>query len=332
MSIRKFTAAVAAAVTLLSAGTFGGAEQIIAGADSIVTYTYISQSGSFWSDSPARNFIDGDINTKWGTSSTNPSVTFRASEPILVTGYSLTTGTDTGSNKWTTGRNPKSWKLYGSNDSTNWVVIDEVNNDTTMPDKRLETVAFDCEDTTVAYEYFKFEVTSTGNNGMQLNELTLDYTSPKPNIGEKTGDVTVTHTKKESGTVYSVDLSWGSMNFTYNEQTVKNWDPEALSYDEEVVSREWSCDEGANVLTVTNHSNAAVDVDIAYTPSAEMNIGGTVTYDEDFGGTLATAVDTDTDNAPTVTARFDPKDYPTKEFTDGTVIGNITVTLSKEGV
>lgn len=64
-------------------------------------------------------------------------------------------------------------------------------------------------------------------------------------------------------TVYSVDIEWGSMSFTYTEAQ-EVWDPTKLKY----VSGggEWSCAEGANAVTVTNHSNATVIADVEFYP------------------------------------------------------------------
>lgn len=61
--------------------------------------------------------------------------------------------------------------------------------------------------------------------------------------------------------VYSVDIEWGSMSFTYNEPQ-KVWDTKKLKY----VSGKgtWSCDEGANAITVTNHSNAPIIADVGF--------------------------------------------------------------------
>ena len=83
--------------------------------------------------------------------------------------------------------------------------------------------------------------------------------------GDATNDVTVT-VGGENNVVYSVEIAWDSMDFTYNYGTGGGWDPTTHTY-EEGTGKGWT---GANTetaketasadLTVTNHSNAAVSV------------------------------------------------------------------------
>lgn len=63
----------------------------------------------------------------------------------------------------------------------------------------------------------------------------------------------------EAATVYSVDVSWGSMEFTYTAGAVsKTWDPSTHQYNESVGEGSWSNQDGANKVTVTNRSNKAL--------------------------------------------------------------------------
>ena len=60
-------------------------------------------------------------------------------------------------------------------------------------------------------------------------------------------------------TVYSVDVSWGSMQFTYTDGAVsKIWNPSTHQYTESVGEGSWSNPDGANKVTVTNRSNKAL--------------------------------------------------------------------------
>ena len=67
---------------------------------------------------------------------------------------------------------------------------------------------------------------------------------------------------KES-TVYSVDVTWGSMDFTYTSAFKGNWNPTTHQYDG-ATDAKWTCKENANVITVTNHSNAGVSLSFKY--------------------------------------------------------------------
>ena len=63
----------------------------------------------------------------------------------------------------------------------------------------------------------------------------------------------------EAATVYSVDVSWGSMEFTYTDGAVsKKWNPSTHQYMESVGKGNWSNQDGANKVTVTNRSNKAL--------------------------------------------------------------------------
>ncbi|MBQ3257585.1 MAG: hypothetical protein IJA67_09245 [Oscillospiraceae bacterium] len=67
------------------------------------------------------------------------------------------------------------------------------------------------------------------------------------------------------GVVFSVDIEWTAMNFTYQAAGQPVWDPESHSYSESV-PESWS---GSGTVTITNHSNTALDV----TPSYTMDSG-----------------------------------------------------------
>ncbi|MCL2487959.1 MAG: hypothetical protein FWE80_04680, partial [Oscillospiraceae bacterium] len=89
------------------------------------------------------------------------------------------------------------------------------------------------------------------------NDVTLDVPDSK--------DIDVTAKYEGAITtpmVYSVDLSWGAMEFTYNASGTKDWQPGSHSYIENLTTSSWSA--SGNTITVTNHSNAAVDADFAY--------------------------------------------------------------------
>lgn len=67
------------------------------------------------------------------------------------------------------------------------------------------------------------------------------------------------------GVVFSVDIEWSAMNFTYQAAGQPVWDPETHSYSE-AIPEKW---EGSGTVTITNHSNTALDV----TPSYAMDSG-----------------------------------------------------------
>ena len=74
--------------------------------------------------------------------------------------------------------------------------------------------------------------------------------------------------------VLSVGVAWSSMNFTYTEGG-KIWNPVTHTY--ETTEGGWSSEEGAGVITATNHSNVGIEVDFDFTVADGMNITGAFT-------------------------------------------------------
>lgn len=87
--------------------------------------------------------------------------------------------------------------------------------------------------------------------------------------------VTGTYTAlPEAKPVYKVDVSWGSMEFTYEDgNTIKTWNPVSHTYTDVVEAGSWTNDIDANKITVTNCSNKAVTASIA----VQMNEGSEIT-------------------------------------------------------
>ena len=146
-----------------------------------VTFTYISANpeGFYHEednfeyfetvDERAHNLFDGNTDTKWCFDfSQKAYVIFKASRLGAVSGYTITTGNDSGDYA---GRNPKSWTLYGSNDQKNWTIIDQVSNDVVLQDENATAYNYNCS-SSAEYEYFKWEITE-GGSLLQVSELKL---------------------------------------------------------------------------------------------------------------------------------------------------------------
>lgn len=120
-------------------------------------------------DERAHNLFDGNTDTKWCFDfSQKAYVIFKASRLGAVSGYTITTGNDSGDYA---GRNPKSWTLYGSNDQENWTIIDQVSNDVVLQDENATAYNYNCS-SSAEYEYFKWEITEGGST-LQVSELKL---------------------------------------------------------------------------------------------------------------------------------------------------------------
>lgn len=129
-----------------------------------------------------------------------------------------------------------------------------------------------------------------------------------------------------AATVYSVDIAWGSMEFTYQDASEGTWNPKTHQYDN-TVAAEWSCEEGANKVSVTNHSNTAVTAQLDYAPEQDNEITGTFS---EAKLNLGSAVDTDPSNAPKDSATLELKGALSADKITSTKIGTVTVTLVNE--
>ena len=124
-----------------------------------------------------------------------------------------------------------------------------------------------------------------------------------------------------SATVYSVDITWEDMSFTYTAAGQGTWDPENHSY---TGGSEASWSSSKNI-TVTNHSNAAVtatakfEADSGY-ESTSMEFGNN-------GATVATAEGTQVSAAPSATITVTPGGT-LADTANGGKIGTITVTIA----
>lgn len=135
-------------------------------------------------------------------------------------------------------------------------------------------------------------------------------------------------------TVYSVDVAWGAMEFTYTDAIAGTWNPATHIYDGASVAV-WSWTAESNKITVTNHSNAAVTAGLSFAAGGTgTGIAGSFYSTSTTGGTsvsnipLSTAVGTLVSAAPTGAAYFRVTGGTIASGTTNATIGTITVTLS----
>lgn len=125
------------------------------------------------------------------------------------------------------------------------------------------------------------------------------------------------------GTVYSVDITWDSMAFTYSEGPSPTWDPETHTSGQGGTGG-WSS--SGNKVTVTNHSNTGVTAALTYASAAGYE-GITGSFDNSTMN-LATAVGTAFAEAPANTAALTLSGTLASTVTRPTKIGTITVTIN----
>ena len=124
-----------------------------------------------------------------------------------------------------------------------------------------------------------------------------------------------------TGTVYSVDISWGDMQFTYAKSGSRTWDPSDHTYDDSTTSA-WTAD--GNTITVTNHSNADVTASFSFAPLSNLpDLQGSFSIPTQA---LAAGIENDYVGADSLTTALTLSgDYTgTGEFVQ---VGTVTVTI-----
>jgi len=152
--------------------------------------------------------------------------------------------------------------------------------------------------------------------------------------GTDSKDVKGTYQEGQGGaTVYSVDVSWGAMEFTYTDAATGTWNPATHTYSGGTAAA-WSWTAESNKITVTNHSNAAVSAGLSFAAGGiGTGIAGSF-FSATTGGTakaslpLATAVGTAVASAPTDFSYFQITGGSVPSGTLNATIGAITVTLN----
>lgn len=135
----------------------------------VVTYDW--KEGS---NNDTKKAVDWLLGQKWEGSGGNAItgkyfvIETADGKPHPVESYSMTTHDD---GTWTD-RAPKSWKLEGSNDMTEWITIDEVIDDETIQNENYKTFEFIPSNTTDAVRYLKLTINAVKGGGYtQLGEF-----------------------------------------------------------------------------------------------------------------------------------------------------------------
>ena len=89
------------------------------------------------------------------------------------------------------------------------------------------------------------------------------------NPGSQDIDVSAKYVDSVSApTKYSVDVTWGAMEFTYTVSGTKTWDPETHTY---TTSTQPAWTASGNTITVTNHSNTDITASFAFSALTAYN-------------------------------------------------------------
>ena len=89
------------------------------------------------------------------------------------------------------------------------------------------------------------------------------------NPGSQDIDVSAKYVDSVSApTKYSVDVTWGAMEFTYTVSGTKTWNPETHTYTANTQPA-WTA--SGNTITVTNHSNTDITASFAFSALTAYN-------------------------------------------------------------
>ncbi len=209
-------------------------------------YEFVNGTGGNPNES-ADMLWDGSVNTKFCTGDFPLYSTIKCRQQYFVTGLLMATANDT---KEYEGRNPKKWRLEGSNDGQNWTTI--ISGD----DSFFENVNFTYFSTTVesdeSYSYFRFYATAARSGTFQLSEVTICGTTDK---SEQTVKETEAEEEVPGGTIV--------------EQTSTEYDYE--KHVEEIIATDADVENSSDNITMlaaTTLFLAAVVIVIVYIQSS----------------------------------------------------------------
>lgn len=140
--------------------------------------------------------------------------------------------------------------------------------------------------------------------------------------GAYSTDVTGTYVEgtTASGTVFSVDIAWEGMSFTYHAEKAPVWDATNHKYSETTPAK-W---EGEGTITVTNHSNAKITATPEYV--AESAFSATTMK---FNTDVLKIASAETGSAQTGTITVTPEGT-LAATANGTKIGTLKVTIAED--
>lgn len=144
---------------------------------------------------------------------------------------------------------------------------------------------------------------------------------------------------------YRVDVTWGSLKFTYKEGGVKTWNTATHEYTTTTDDTAgWEPEsEAAAQITVANHSNAAINATVTFSKSGDAaaalaDVTGALTVLGDSAEGAPSVVLALEDASKIAEGAFEDADQktailtlsgaPTEAFTDTVTIGTVTVAIA----
>ena len=158
---------------------------------------------------------------------------------------------------------------------------------------------------------------------LHLVELQSDNISSLDSAVSKDVVLNFSSTDVSTDTVYSIDIVWQDLNYTYSEGTA-TWNPGNHSYTMQGEDPSWTDESGK--ITVINHSNIKVEIGVAFQPSSTPN--GTATLNVTSPSfTIDSAEGTDVSSAPRGYTYVNASGVPENDSS----LGKIIITVSAYG-
>ncbi len=228
------------------------------------------------SNEGAANAFDGNVNTKYlNFDKKNAGVTVKLSQGRVVQKFTITTANDF------SGRDPTSYKLYGSNDGVNWTLIKQ--DSLSLSENRFWTSPEIQVANTNAYVYYfiLFPTTKSGDgcglncDSMQIAEVTYYYDL---NDGVTSTDTGSGGTPANPGTAGSVCSDCFSSEITAAQQALLD----------AARARRNSITTGNKVYIQSDGSSPTVTIEQVGSWNQIQGLGGAGTYAtfNGFGGSL----------------------------------------------
>jgi len=130
--------------------------------------------------------------------------------------------------------------------------------------------------------------------------------------------------------VFSVDIEWGALEFTYSSAGTRVWDPATHTYTDNTTAG-WA--ESGNTVKVTNHSNKGVAANFTFTKLGSITESITGSFEYNKVGTaniryLLAGTEDSPSTADSVTATLTLSGVLASSRAAFEKVGTITVTLS----
>ena len=129
---------------------------------------------SYWNEGIDK-LTDGNLSTKWLDLSATSWVLFTYTSAQTWNKYAVTSGNDEPL------RDPKAWTLQGSNNGTQWTLLDTRTGQTWSARNKTQTYTFT---NSTAYRYYKWVITENGGSGcsiIQASEFSFGNSNYKSN-------------------------------------------------------------------------------------------------------------------------------------------------------